>query len=250
MVEASAVQSDPPLSRRRERLTSAFLDEDLSYPRNPLLDRLAFLSCQTKHFTECLSPLFMGLLLRKPFLQDLKDLVCSVIHLDAAQLQSLRPSHPRACTGRVLPCCLAVSFSMVYIFACTYWHHLRSGRPGSSLFPLNRFSARSSVAIPEDEAAQGLAASWKERHAEIAKMRQERKLDSAQGVTSLAQWGQTLSTLRKVVSLKLSYAELMELSKSDREIYSYLYVFVLFFTGNSAKVKDVQKYLVASGYRA
>ena len=35
-------------------------------------------------------------------------------------------------------------------------------------------------AIPEDEAAEALAASWKERRAEIAKMRKERKFDSAQ----------------------------------------------------------------------
>lgn len=69
------------------------------------------------------------------------------------------------------------------------------------------------------------------------------------GVTSLAQWGQTLCTLPKVVGLKLSYAELVELSKSDREIFSYLNVFILSFTGNSAKVKDLQKYLVASGYK-
>ncbi|CAE7581948.1 GIP, partial [Symbiodinium necroappetens] len=70
-----------------------------------------------------------------------------------------------------------------------------------------------------------------------------------EGVTSLAQWGQTLCTLPKVVSLKLSYTELVELSKSDREIHSYLNVFILSFTGNSAKVKDLQKYLVASGYK-
>ena len=70
------------------------------------------------------------------------------------------------------------------------------------------------------------------------------------GVTSLARWGQTLCSLPKMASLEKSYAELVELAKTDKNVKGYLESFVLPYNGTSAKTKDLQKYLKATGYKA
>lgn len=68
------------------------------------------------------------------------------------------------------------------------------------------------------------------------------------GITSVEQWGKTLCQLPKVAKLHLSYAELVTLAQTDKEINTYLGDYILNHKTSSLKVADFKQYLQYIGF--
>ena len=67
------------------------------------------------------------------------------------------------------------------------------------------------------------------------------------GVSDVSTWSRTVCTLPKVEKMELTYAELVDKSKTDSDLFRYLR-WVQSNGPVSGKVKDLADYLQASGY--
>ena len=73
-------------------------------------------------------------------------------------------------------------------------------------------------------------------------------VDLPTGVDSLSKWGSTVCQLPKLASLNLSYSEIIDRARHDKEVKSYVETFVLRYQGTSARVHDLKRYLKAVSY--
>ena len=73
-------------------------------------------------------------------------------------------------------------------------------------------------------------------------------VDLPEGISSFRQWGSTVCVLPKVSKLRLNYRELVTKSYQDDDLRKYLTNFILTHQGNSEKVHDLKRYLIAIRY--